>query len=345
MEPALEFREWLKKHLHRPKETQSTARGRVSGSPSYWRQGCLSSSKRRRCWCPLGIRSTQGHDLEFSVDIRATHVTPPPETSKDGCRLDTLVECKQRTRSVVWLFLPDVSSRGGHQKNDLVVGVDAFSKWSLTDLDWATAPSGMHTCYKGIEVDMSTGHVESAELRHGLLQLQFAMPVLLRARLDNRAISLGVSDNTPLLFSAVLLTNAPLFVARRDLSAATVERVKDVSELGQQVSYLLMRLPPSRDYFQHCQRHFAGFKEALTQKGIKAAEEHRKSQGIREWYLPSSFAARVSSAGEEIEAFADFSSVVICGIQYFRDLMTQYTALSDRVGKAAVLQVPKYLRP
>lgn len=289
-------------------------------------------------------RWREGRDVEFSVDIRSIHVTPAPEQSMRGCWYDMLVECKQRTRSVVWFFLPGISDEPEHQTNDIVLGVDAFSKWSLTDLQWWTTSAGMPTCYKGVEIDLSTGHVESAELRHGLLQLQFALPVLLRARLDTPATSLGVSDNTPLMFTPVLLTNAPLMVAHREFSAAAVDSAADISKLGEPVDCLAVRLSPGRDFVQHCQRHFAGFKDTVARKGMRIAEEHRRAQGVHAWHLPSSLADRLAASGEEINEVIDCSSIVVCRIPHFPQFVRKFTAIADQVAKTAVLEIPKHLR-
>lgn len=290
-------------------------------------------------------RVSDGKEAEFSVDVRGIRLISAPRGAQRGCTFDLLVECKYRTRQMMWLFIrelnPHYSSVGEY---DILRGIDAFSPWFLTEQAWWTTQSSLPTCYKGVEIDLSSGHVEPAELRHGIMQLQCAIPSLIRSRLDAPATSLGVTDNTPFFFSTILLTNAPLIVASRRFAPETIESAKTIAELGEQVNCLILRTPPSQDVFRHAQRQFAGFAQVATRKGIKAAEEHRKTQGVHAWELPSSMAERLQTSGDEIEALTDITCTLVCSLPYLDFLVKQLSTIAERVGSAAVQQLPAHLR-
>lgn len=176
-------------------------------------------------------RAQQGHDIEWSVDIRAIRQTLVVPGAKRGCSFDLLVECKHRTRQSAWFFVPEPNGRMAPQQYDVVRGVEEFTPWFLTDPAWYTSNFDLPVCYKGAEIDLSSGNVQDTELRHGLSQLQFAIPPLLARRIATPGTSFGVVDNTPFFFSALLVTNAPLIVAGADLDTNRVERAEHLSDL------------------------------------------------------------------------------------------------------------------
>jgi len=289
-------------------------------------------------------RVSDGKDVEFSVDIRAIRTATAPEGSQRGCPFDLLIECKHRTRSMAWLFAPDPSVHSTPSEFELVRGVEAFSPWFLTDSAWWTNSSWLPTCYKGVEIDLGSGHVEDAELRRGLLQLQFAISPLLRSRIEVPATSLGVIENTPLLFTCILVTNVPLYVATYDLSPALIESSDELDNIAEEVPCLVVRVPAGRDFFQHSMRTFMGLEEVATRKGIRAAEEHRKADGVHDWELPSAMARRLATAGDEIEALVDVSNIFVCRMSYLDELLQRLIVITDRVSQHAVLKRPEHLR-
>jgi hypothetical protein len=289
-------------------------------------------------------RSTAGNDVEWSIDIRAIRDAGKVPGAAGGCPFDVLVECKHRTRKTSWLFVPEPAGDAKTIQYDAVRGLESFSPWFLPDLEWWTKPLEFTTCYKGVEVDFSNGHVEAAELRHGLMQLQFAIPPLLRSRMDVPATSFGIIDNTPLMFTAVLVTNAPLFVANFDLSTASVEDADEISDVATPVDCLIVRMPDGQDLFHHARRHFSGLRETTSRKGIAAAEKHRKAAGVNEYDLPSSLAQRLECSGDEIAAITNVSSVFVSHVTYLPTLLREINSIADRVASNATSEMPPHWR-
>lgn len=289
-------------------------------------------------------RRVHGPEVEFSVDIRASRTTPPPDQAVRGCPFDMLVECKHRTRQVMWLFVPAVNATSTPWQHEVLRGVDSFAPWFLSDMQWWTGHCDLPVVYKGVEIDLANAQVDDSELRRGLFQLQFALSALLRSRIDVPATSFGVIDNTPILFSPILVTNVPLVVASAEFSSSFVDRCRQPSDLGREVDALLIKWPVGRDFFLHSQHQFAGFDATVSRKGIRAAEEHRKAQGVNAGELPSSLARRVTSAGDEIEALAEFEYIIVCRLQHLAAVAANLSTIADRLGKNASLTLPAHMR-
>jgi len=290
-------------------------------------------------------RVSQGREAEFSVDLRGIRVTSAPRGAKRGCTFDLLVECKFRTRQIQWLFVPELNMHySTASEHEIVRGIDAFSSWFLTENSWWTTQSPLPVCYKGVEVDVASGYVEPEELRRGIMQLQCAIPPLIRSRIEAPITSFGVDDSTPFFFSTVLVTNAPLLVASSAFSPASVESTKNFAELGQQANCLVLRTPPSQDVLRHSQLQFAGFAEVATRKGIQAVESHRKSQGVHAWELPKSLSERLQTSGSELEAVTDVSCILVCSLPYLATLVRELARVCERVGSAATRELPEHLR-
>jgi hypothetical protein len=123
-------------------------------------------------------RDDLGVTKDFSVDIHARGFAPFSDQNKNWASLDLLVECKQRGPNVSWLFLPDPNDPGF---SPVTLGCtlrsfDAFSHWFLPSNATVGFDKGVQFCYKGVEVDDISGQVFDSELKHGVAQLQYALP-------------------------------------------------------------------------------------------------------------------------------------------------------------------------
>ncbi|MDZ8140892.1 MAG: hypothetical protein RM049_37330, partial [Nostoc sp. DedQUE04] len=126
-------------------------------------------------------RDDSGIVKDFSVDLQATAFLPFSNRNKITATLELLVECKQRHPNVKWLFFPDPNRL---DFSPITLGrtiraVDQFSKKFFRSNVTVEFDSHAPHCYKGIEVDESDGRVYDAELKHGISQLQYALPRLL----------------------------------------------------------------------------------------------------------------------------------------------------------------------
>lgn len=99
-----------------------------------------------------------------------------------------------------------------------------------------------------------------------------------------------------------------------------------------------------QDFFEHARRHLSSLSEVVQRKGIKAAEEHRRADGVHQYELPSSLASRISAAGEEIEAITNVSTIVVSRFRYLSDLLRRMNEVADRVASSATPTRPEHLR-
>jgi hypothetical protein len=289
-------------------------------------------------------RLSEGLVKEFSVDVQAIKRMAAPPTAGLGCALDLLVECKYRTRQVVWWFVPDPNGIDYPSQYEIIRGVDAFSRWFLREASWLTTQWNIPICYKGVEIDVSTGAVESAELKHGLFQLQFAVPSLLKSRIEAPVTSYGVIENLPFLFVPILVTNAPLYVARPNLTSALVEASDELAAVSLETKLLLVRLQPGQDFYAQATAQLAGLTNVVSRAGIRDAEDHRKAQGVHASMLPSALAARLDRDGTEIIELANVEYILVCHLSYFPSLLSSVTQIADRVSAAATQELPEHFK-
>jgi hypothetical protein len=153
-----------------------------------------------------------------------------------------------------------------------------------------------------------------------------------------------VIENTPFLYSAVLVTNAPLFVAHASVEPQVVEQADQLSDIAEEVESIVVNVPVGQDLFEHARRQFANIPSVMTRKGVKAAEAHRKADGVHEYELPSSPARRISEVGDEIEAITNVSSVLVCRFGYLTQLLERFVRIGDRVASGAVENRPSHLK-
>ena len=125
-------------------------------------------------------RDDAGITKGFSVDIRATGY-PPFRGNKLLTTIELLVECKHRHRSNKWLFFrdPNTEDMSPFTLGYTIRAVDRFSPAFFSPGSTVSFDEEAIFCIKGVEVDTSNGNVHDTEIKHGLAQLQYALPRLL----------------------------------------------------------------------------------------------------------------------------------------------------------------------
>jgi hypothetical protein len=279
-------------------------------------------------------RIEAGVEKEFSVDVRGVIGYEPPGGTRWGCVLDLLVECKYRDRGMTWLFLPQPKSRSA-QLHEAIQGVDFLSarfvhgRWSFKEDEKAPV------CYSAVEVGKSDvemvdakakGRALESQLRHGIRQLQYALPALIGLR--SRWVSRQPPDeNFPFFFVPLLLTNARLLVAHQGFGICAVEKANNLEDLGTIVPYVIWSGELGPDFDGHCQRQLASLPSLVQTKNINAIEERRKAAGIANWLQPSAVAARIALDGGAAGDIAEFTNVIVVNLESLPKLV-------DIVGEA-----------
>jgi len=301
-----------------------------------WKNGLLSSSlpleyqaarllAHRGFWVDPDYAYTRegsGVVNEFSVDIYAFDFYPFTDPDRVESQLVLLVECKHRNPKRNWLFLrdphPGESPLGS---NTAVTLFDVFSPWRVSRKPLQSFNKLLALAYKGVEVDIDSGDVFDAELRRGLLQLQFALPRAV-ASCTRDALLGHLDDNKPFFISAILLTNARLLLARKTMSIDSVQDAQSLDELASDVPFVRVHLPQGPELKEHCKREFSLLRGLENTPQVAALEEAVKARGKNTVQNPAT-ALYFLRAGDLWPAGAGvLEQAVVCNLAAFDDLMT-----------------------
>ncbi|MBV9071262.1 MAG: hypothetical protein JO231_21280 [Acidobacteria bacterium] len=256
------------------------------------------------------IRRDAGVEKEFSVDLHALLLAQHDSGAiSPMCALHMLIECKYRNPNVTWLFLPKhpLNVQEPAYPASVVRTIDAFSPWfghhAALAIDRKLA-----ICVKGVEIDSNTNSVHGSEIKHGLRQLQFAMPKLIASQVRFYT-NIPMLHLPPLLVTPILVTNAPLYVASRRLGTAMIERVTDPTMLGKRVPFLAVDAGGGPELELQAASAFHDLPSLVTTPNYKILDMQLEAAGVDPWFRPQAVADR---AGRGSEWQHEFRRVIVC---------------------------------
>jgi hypothetical protein len=208
-------------------------------------------------------------------------------------------------------------------------GVDVFSPWFIPRTS-DSFDEQIPSCYKGVEIEVNSGNVHDSEIRHGIAQLHFALPSIVATRIKGLTAE-HPTDNLPFFFSAILVTNAPLVVARKRLSHAAVAQADDVSDLGRTVPYVSLHVETGPEFERHLAAQFRDLPLLLKHQEFQVVEQRRRRAGAKGWQLPSGTAALLAAGTGWIGLNASFNHVIVCNATAFGKLVRRLLSEVDRV--------------
>ncbi|MEP7319942.1 MAG: hypothetical protein ABI921_14400, partial [Panacibacter sp.] len=142
---------------------------------------------------------------EFSVDLHADSFFPLDDNLPIQQTVDFLIECKYRTPNKKWIFLPEILDNNNHTFSTPLKLVDEFSKFSFESRLGAFLEYDL--CMKGIEISLDSKDAHEVGIKHGSLQLLYAMPVLLHNKI-HFALRDIFDEAYPFYIIPILVTNA-----------------------------------------------------------------------------------------------------------------------------------------
>lgn len=259
---------------------------------------------------------------DFSVDINALDFTPfgnPNEVTSD---VHFLVECKYRKSGTNWLFLPDpnIDDYSSFTLGHTIRAVDNFTKSKLGGNSVVSFDENENLpfCIKGVEVDVINSAAHDGQIRHGLSQLQYALPAMFK-NLINSATFESPDQAIPFFICPILLTNAPLLVAKENFSMESVINSDCLEDITREVSYLVTYYDISPDFTEHCQSEF----ESKFQYDLEYLEKiglHRTSLGAYEFQLPIPLMESLMQ-GKTSELKEYFTQFIVCNWEGFPELI------------------------
>lgn len=259
-----------------------------------WKKGLLSSGfplefetakilvKNRFAFSPdyCYERVEAGQPKDFSVDLLGRLFFPTSNPNEVTAGLELLVECKYRTPNKTWLFLPDVNIPDLPLGHGLTIrAIDDFSFCRVLDKPLYYFAASMFLCYKGTEIDSYNNTAYDAEIKHGITQLQYALP-----RLIKEEILFEVSQNpeevVPFFVLPILVTTAELRVLRQATTLAKVEQTRILEDITKKVPYLVLFNPVSEDFIAHAKRQFKELANIGSYKNVADIEKQLRTSGI-----------------------------------------------------------------
>jgi hypothetical protein len=255
-------------------------------------------------------RSVGGIDKENSIDVRGVKTYGPTTIVHPPAALDVLIECKYRSRGIRWIFLQEPAARHDSIQN-AVIDVDLFSSLFVTDV-WTNDGPVVPVCYAYVELGEKMK--DDAKIKHGVRQLQYAVPSLITMR-ARWATSRRLDENYPFFFALVLVTNATLMVGCPEFGVSSVEDGEAIESLGTEVPCLLLSQTLGPDFYSHAQRELPVLTALTATNNLRAVEERRAANaGLPNWLQPSGVVSRIAADGGEFEELADCTKIVVVNI-------------------------------
>ena len=256
------------------------------------------------------IRRDAGVDKQFSVDLHSllfAQLDNPP--TRPMCALNMLIECKHRHRNTIWLFLPKEranASLPGYPSSAIKV-VDDFSPW-FGHHGALAIDHKLRVCSKGVEIDTNSNNVHGTEIKHGLTQLQFAMPKLVASQARSLT-NMPLPELPPLLFALILVTNAPLYIASQRLNAAMIDRAEAPVELGKRVPFLTVDSGAGPELERHAASAFADLPSLVATTNFKILDMQLEAARVNSWFRPHAVADRAARGSEWQH---EYRRVIVC---------------------------------
>lgn len=256
-------------------------------------------------------REDAGILKDFSVDISAWGFPPVADPDELTAELRLLVECKYRHDGTRWLFTPDPND-----PDFAVVQRRPISMW--TEFTWRNLDrrplnqlqETLGVALKGTEI--RGDGVFDSELRHGALQLQYALPRLLSEAIDFNLTS-HPEDNHPFLLLPILVTTAELWMATEDWGVEQVRAAEDLSDFADSLPYLVLHSYPGPDFVRHAHRELEGLKELTDHDSLDSLEKIAASEDVPEYQRPMATLDRIiSGRGNTYSHF--FSAFLVCSV-------------------------------
>lgn len=225
-------------------------------------------------------RKDGDHKKEFSTDLKALHFFPLDTEDRIDASLTLVAECKYREEGKKWIFLPDINKP---EFSDFTLGytIKSLAEFSTkaTKQDLISSfEEEFNYALKGVEINVTSGEVFDKDIRHGIAQLKFALPYLIKNTIDNNRFC-HLVDAHPGYVISVLVTNADLYILNEEFSIERVKECEDLEELAQHVPYLVCHTEIGPDFTDHHKGIFRGFSRDCEEvENFQVFEAFQKTQ-------------------------------------------------------------------
>ena len=264
-----------------------------------------------------------GQTKDFSVDLHGTLYFPTSNPNEIHASLELLIECKYRAPNKTWVFLPDVN------RSDFALGTRGHTIRAIDEFSVSQIPGdpiydfeqNTHWCYKGLEINLSTGDAYDAEIKRGINQLQYGLPRLISEEIHCQVVC-HADNTTPFFVLPILVTTAELRVLKKNMTLNEVRNADIIDDITQKVPYLILYNSFGPDFVAHSKVQFQQLANIGDYKTVKNIEERLRASGIRfyEQALPS-LVGKYLAAGKTPELHRFCSQFMVCSFDELPNML------------------------
>lgn len=270
-------------------------------------------------------REDLGQTKEFSVDIKGSLYFPTSNPNKITGILFLLAECKYRVREKCWIFLPDVNIPD-FASGTLGTTIRTIDRFSFSQVDKEpiyNLESTMPFCYKGVEVGINKGDAFDTEIKHGINQLRYALPQLIKDTILDETLS-HEEDNHPFYVLPILVTTAALLVLNKNISLDKVEKSDKIQDISQKVPYLILYSSYSPSFKRHAMKACSELRDIGNYAEVSTIERRLRSSGLKyyEFGLPSQI-GKALARGDRMELSHYYDQFLVCSFDSLPTLINR----------------------
>ncbi|NML67532.1 hypothetical protein HHL22_20210 [Hymenobacter sp. RP-2-7] len=267
---------------------------------------------------------------EFSVDIHGLGFSPFSNSNKITSRLAIIGECKFRDEGKVWAFLPEVNpldfstfTLGGTCKV-----VSAFSTKAINEEPIYNFENEFNYSLKGTEINLANGEVFDKDIKHGISQLKYALPYLLKESIEFNTLN-HIGDALPFFIIPVLITNAELYLFNKDISIESIKQTESIEEIASKIPWLIFGSSLGHDFADHHKMIFKRFKKLKKDINIESFESKQIKFKNRKYNTYHSPIKEIDNLQESSVYILNkyYSQFFICSIENFDEFIKNIQAV------------------
>jgi hypothetical protein len=276
------------------------------------------------------------HKKEFSTDLRGYTSFPLDNENEIDADLTLIAECKYREEGKKWIFLPDINKPEfsiftfGHTIKSLA----EFSTYKNKQNPIVSFEEKLEFALKGVEVNLTTGEVFDKDIRHGISQLKFALPYLIKDSIEGNIYG-HLVDAKPSYLLSILITNSELYIFNNDFSIDKIKKVEKIEDLAKKVPYLICHSEIGPDFIDHHKDIFEDFNSNAEQPNMKKFEAFQKTTKDKKYGIYNSPIRTCSdlefSFPYTLKEY--YSQHFICSFEHFPELINLILKILSKATK------------
>jgi hypothetical protein len=274
---------------------------------------------------------------EFSTDIKGYFLFPLDTENEIDASLTFLTECKYRDEGKKWIFLPEVNmpDTSVFTLGNTIKSLSEFSTIKNKRSNISAFEERFDFALKGVEVNVTTGEVFDKDIRHGISQLKYALPYLIKDDIEGNIFGHFV-DARPAYLVTILVTNADLYILEDNFSIERIKEVEEIEGLAKKVPYLICHSEIGPDFTDHHKEIFKNFStECEDEENLLKFEEFQKTLKHKKYKIYYSPIRTCSDLEESFYYTLNkyYSQHFICSFEHFPTLTKQILDLLSKVTK------------